>query len=125
MPRLDILNFINFFNKESAAPEPLNGLTAEQAAKKVRNSCKEKALNFEDWSRGILENCAIPGDHPYRTLLVKRHIPEGDPLWALGAIAYGTESPWIILRRICWDDGTEDYPEQMDRDWMLKQTKSL
>jgi hypothetical protein len=39
----------------------------------------------------------------------------------LGAIAYGTQSPWIAFRRIVWEDGKFAVPDELEREWILKQ----
>lgn len=121
MPKVDIVNLIAYHARKADAPETLHGVSPTQAAEKVRASCADQAKDFKEWSGGILRNCIIPPEHPYRALLKKRKVSESDPLWVLGAIAYGTQSPWIAIRRIVWDDGTMELPDDLERKWILKQ----
>lgn len=121
MPKVDIVNMIPYHSRKAAEPDALNGLTPRKAAERVRESCGDKAADFDAWARGILEHCFVPAEHPYRVLLSKRKVPQDDPLWVLGAIAYGTQSPWIAFRRIVWDDGKADTPDDLERDWIQKQ----
>lgn len=121
MPKVDILNLIPYHAGKAKAPEPLNGMTPKQAADKVRESCADPGKDFKEWSKGILDHCIIPPDHPYRALLTKKKVQGDDPLWVLGAIAYGTQSPWIGFRRIEWDDGKVELPDDLERIWIVKQ----
>lgn len=121
MPKLDIVNLIAYHAGKAEAPETLHGVSPMQAAERVRASCSEQAKDFKEWSGGILGNCIIPPEHPYRAMLKKHKVSESDPLWVLGAIAYGTQSPWIAIRRIVWEDGTTELPDDLERKWILKQ----
>lgn len=121
MPKIDIVNLIPYHARTAKEPEALTGLTPRKAAERVRESCSEKGSDFRAWSRGILEHCIIPPKHPYRVLLTKRKVANDDPLWVLGAIAYGTQSPWIAFRRIVWEDGKFAVPDELEREWILKQ----
>lgn len=121
MPKVDIVNLIPFHTGRAKEPETLNGVSPKTAAERIRSSCAERAADFDAWCKGILTNCLIPPDHPYRAMLKKHKAPETDPLWVLGAIAYGTQSPWIGFRRIAWDDKTVELPDELERQWITKQ----
>ncbi|MFC1521867.1 hypothetical protein ACFL6Y_05615 [Elusimicrobiota bacterium] len=68
---------------------------------------------------GVRKNCVIAKDHPYRKLLKKHRVTDDDALWTLGAIAFGAESPWIVFDQIIWDDNTKDFPERINKEWLL------
>lgn len=119
MPKIDIVNLIPYHSGK--APETLSAVTPQRAAERIRAACADQGADFAEWCRGILEHCIIPSEHPYRTALKKRKVPDDDPLWVLGAIAYGTQSPWIGFRRIAWDDGTMELPDELERKWIAKQ----
>lgn len=119
MPKVDILNFVPYLSGSGDVPVPINALSPRIAVERVRSSCAEKGESLAAWSDAIVKNCIIPPDHPLRALLNSRKIAEGDPLWTLGAIAYGTKSPWVVIRRIEWDDGSVDLPDQMEREWTI------
>lgn len=120
MPKVDVLNLIQYHTGKANAPETLNGVAPLHAAERIRASCKDQGADFKEWTSGILQHCMIPPDHPYGTLLKKRKVPAGDPLWLLGAIAYGTQSPWIVFRKIVWDDGKMELPDDLERKWLMK-----
>lgn len=120
MPKVDIINLILYHTGKADAPETLNGVTPAHAAECVRRACEEQGASFKEWSDGIIRHCVIPPEHPYRKLLKKRKVPQGDPLWVLGAIAYGTHSPWIVFRKIEWDGGKVELPDTLERKWIVK-----
>ncbi|MDD5655666.1 MAG: hypothetical protein PHF00_00230 [Elusimicrobia bacterium] len=125
MPKVDIVNLIKVFAGKASDVETLDGVSARVAAERVRASCADQDESFEKWSAGIVAHCVIPPDHPFRALLLKRKVPTDAPLRTLGAIAYGTAKPWIVFRRISWEDGRNDFPEQMEKDWNAKQSLDL
>jgi hypothetical protein len=120
MPKVDIANLIPYISGKADAPEVLNGVTPKHAVDHIRASCTDQGNDYPHWSAGILQHCIMPADHPYRALLKKREVPAGDPLWILGAIAYGTQSSWISFRRIQWEDGKVDLPDEHERNWIVK-----
>lgn len=122
MPRVDVVNLIPYHAGKAQGPEALKGLSPRAAAERVRESCTEKGASYSDWAGGILQHCLIPADHPYRLLMAKRRIKGSDPLYVLGAIAYGTQSPWIVFGRIEWDDGKVDLPDELEREWLKRGT---
>lgn len=121
MPKVDVVNLISYHARKADAPETLNSVSPKAAAERIRESCAEKAGSFDEWCLGILQHCLIPPEHPYRALLKKRKVPEKDALWVLGAIAYGTQSPWIGFRRIVWDDNSVELPDALERKWLMAQ----
>lgn len=121
MLKVDIANLIPYISGKADAPEVLNGVTPKHAVDRIRASCTDHGDDLPKWSAGILQHCIIPADHPYRALLKKRKVPPGDPLWILGAIAYGTQSSWISFRRIQWEDGGLDCPDELERKWLVGQ----
>lgn len=123
MPKVDILNLILYHTGKANAPETLNGVTPAHAAARVRRACGNQGASFKEWSDGIISHCVIPPGHPYRKLLKKRKVPQGDSLRVLGAIAYGTHSPWIVFRKIVWDDGKVALPDTLERKWIVKHGK--
>ncbi len=122
MPKIDIVNLISYHARKAGEPQTLAELSPRTAAERIRDSCREKSASYAQWARGILQHCLIPNGHPYRRLMSKRNIAKGDPLWVLGAIAYGTQSPWIAFRRIEWDDGKTDLPDELEREWLKRGT---
>ena len=124
MSKVDIVNLVKVFADHADGIEIMNGVLPRTAAERVRAATEKKEDSFEKWSGGIVEHCVIPPDHPYRALLLKKKIREDDALWTLGAIAYGTAKPWIVIKRIRWDDGREDLPDQLEKDWTAKQGAS-
>ncbi len=119
MLKIDLLNLIPVFARKEN-PEPIQGEEPQEASEAIRKSCSDQAGSYEKWSHLIRKNCPIPPDHPYKTILESRGIPSTDPLWTLGSIAFGTETPWIVFMAIHWPDKT-DYPEQLDMEWTKTQ----
>ena len=96
----------------------IEGASSEEACRRVRETFMQKAPDLEDWSRQIRDHCRIPPEHPFRELLKKRGVKESDHLWTLGALAFGTQNPWIVLQEIRWDDNTRSYPEADEQRWL-------
>jgi hypothetical protein len=123
MKRIVIDNYIGVWGKHSGGVREISENTAEVAARKVRDSCVGKARDFEEWARLIRANCVIPPDHPFRTVLKKRRVSADDHLWTLGAIAFGTENPWIEMREIDWGRGEVSRPEEDEKAWLDRLAK--
>jgi hypothetical protein len=121
MLNVDLYNFIPFLTGKKPAPEPIMGRNPEDSLEIIRQSCSNKESSCPKWSRLIREHCLMPSDHPFVRLLQSRQIPSDNPLWTLGAIAFGTETPWIVFNAIHWPDGTKDYPERFDVQWAKSQ----
>ena len=121
MFKVDLYNFIPFLTGKKLGPEAITGRNPEDAAKAIRQSCSNKESNYDEWSKLIKEHCRIPSDHPFVKLLEKHQIPSNDPLWTLGAIAFGTETSWIVFNAIHWPDGKKDCPERLDIKWAKSQ----
>lgn len=125
MPKIDLFNFVPYLAGSREIPEPMEQLSPRVALERVRASCSEKGDSLEAWSKTLVENCVIPSEHPFRALMNAHMVPAEDPLWTLGAIAYGTESHWVVIRRIVWDDGTSDSPDELERAWTIKGGSAL
>lgn len=121
MLKVDLYNFIPVLTGKNPGPEAITGRSPEDAVKAVRRSCSNKERNCAEWSRLIKEHCRIPSDHPFVRLLKDRGIASDDPLWTLGAIAFGTETSWIVFNAIHWPDGKRDFPERLDLKWTKSQ----
>jgi len=119
MIRISILNFIPYLTgKEKTIPK-IENKSPEEASKIIRESCREKGKNFEEWERLIKEHCIIPKDEPFKKLLQEKGIPFENSLWTLGSIAYGTgDSAWIVIQNIKWDDGKISLPEKEHKDYI-------
>ncbi|MEK7765288.1 MAG: hypothetical protein AAB368_03525 [bacterium] len=122
MKRIVIDNYIRVWSKR-AGVQVISEATSEGAAKKVRESCAEKAKDLETWARLIRANCVVPPDHPFRQLLKSRGVAADDHLWTLGAIAFGTENPWIAIREIEWGKGEVTKPEEEEKAWLDRLAK--
>ena len=123
MIKVSILNFLPYMKNWEDHIGIVENKTPEEAANIIRDSCKERAKDFEEWSRLIRDNCVIPKEHPYRTLLENKNIPNDHPLWTLGSIAFGTSTDWIIIQRIKWDDITTSFPEKGHKEFLKKYLK--
>jgi len=117
MRHITIDNYIGVFGKGTAS-RAIEADNAETVLKKVRESCAEKGTDLETWARLIRANCIIPPDHPFRDLLRRHGVPAEDHLWTLGAIAFGTETPWIAIREISWRKGDVSRPEEEEKAWL-------
>ncbi len=122
MKRIVIDNYIGVWSKR-AGVQVISEATSEAAAKKVRASCAEKAKDLETWARLIRANCVIPPDHPFRHALKSHGVAPDDHLWTLGAIAFGTENPWISIREIEWRKGDVSTPEEDEKAWLDRLAK--
>ena len=122
MKRIVIDNYIGVLGKHAALGVIKEG-TSVAAAKKVRASCAKQADDFDAWARLIRANCIIPPDHPFRRALKSHAVPADDHLWTLGAIAFGTENPWIVIREIEWRKDEVYRPEEQEKAWLDRLAK--
>jgi len=118
MKNIVVENYIRVWGKHAGSVQVIAERSSESAAKKVRESCVEKAGDFETWARLIRSHCIIPPEHPFRRVLKEHGVSAEDHLWTLGAIAFGTEKPWIVIREIEWGKGEVSRPEEEERAWL-------
>lgn len=124
MRRIVVDNYIRIWSKHAGSVEVITERTSEAAARKVRDSCENGSDDFEKWARLIRANCVIPPEHPFRSMLRRHGIPASDHLWTLGAIAFGTENPWIAIREIDWGKGEVAQPEEDEKTWLNRLAKT-
>lgn len=120
MKRIVIDNYIRVWGDRPGEVQVISEATSEVAARKVRESCAEKASDLETWARLIRAHCIIPPEHPFRAVLRRHGVPAEDHLWTLGAIAFGTENPWITIREIDWGKGETTMPEEDEKAWLAR-----
>ncbi len=118
--RVSVLNLIPLITNKTKNVVVAERVSPREALTLIRNSCSEKGANLKEWSKAIRQHCVIPTGHPYKRFLMEKRITEDKPLWTLGSIAYGTETPWVIIREIVWSNGKTFFPDKWDRDWALK-----
>lgn len=120
MIKMKVLNFIPYIVNKKKNIQQIKNRPISEILKIVRDSCSNKGNNIEEWSKSIVTNCIIPKSHPFLEILGSKNIPLNHPLRVLGAIAYGTETSWIVIENIKWEDGTISYPEQENKFFYLK-----
>ena len=118
MKKIVVENYIRVWGSHAGTVQVISDKSSESVAIKVRGSCAEKAKDMETWAWLIRANCVIPPDHPFRQELKRHNIPSDDHLWTLGAIAFGTENPWIVIREIEWRKGEISNPEKEEKAWL-------
>ena len=120
MIKIKVFNFIPYIVNNKKEIQQIENKTLSEVLKIVRDSCSNKGKSIEEWSKSIVTHCIIPKSHPFLKMLKSKNIPLNNPLRVLGAIAYGTETPWIVIESIKWENGTVSSPEQENKYFYLK-----
>jgi len=119
MIKVSIINFIPYMKERNRRFQTITNKTPAEAVNTIRNACNDKGKDVAEWTQEIKAHCIIPSSHPFRHLLESKGIPHDNPLWVLGAIAYGTETEWIVIESIKWADNTVSYPEKDHKKYVL------
>lgn len=106
MTRVTVANFVPVFRDPPQGVEIMEGMSAEEACRRIRETFASKKQDLMTWSELIRSHCRIPSGHPFRELLESQKVGEDDYLWTLGGLAFGTVSGWIEVLQIQWDDGS-------------------
>ena len=114
---VEIVNLIPVLSGKATNVEPMTGST-EQVLNSVRASCGNPGTSLVSWANTIEKHLPIPANHPFQVILSR--LKPGDPLRILGAWAYGSETGWITIERIEWDDGTISSPQADHRAWLQR-----
>lgn len=114
---VEIVNLIPVLSGKLRNVEPRTGPPG-QVLNAVRASCEDPGTTLASWARTVEEHLPIPPSHPFQNVLSR--LKPGDPLRTLGAWAYGSETGWITIERIRWEDGTTASPQADHRAWLQK-----
>jgi len=114
---VEIVNLIPVLSGKATNVDPRTGSPA-QLLNAVRGSCENPGTSLESWSTTIEKHLPVPATHPFQKVLSR--LKPGDPLRTLGAWAYGSETGWITIERIRWEDGTTASPQADHRAWLQK-----
>ncbi len=115
---VSVANLIPGVREPHANVLTLERVTPDRACRWIRESFAEKGSDYDAWTQLIRSHARISPVHPFRELLVRKGVLENDPLWTLGALAFGSSNPWIVIIEIQWADGERSRPEEMERRWL-------